>query len=511
MLLSTLVIDEGTKHQGDHLLWGMGTVQKDAWVNIQYDDGTTEQFVIEPDAALRDVDLNSREPDHPTAKAIMGLALGDNIGSRLPRKGKIVELKHKFVACLHYVLKHYEERFPTIPGFRAIAVDLERPDGLKEMLETLEARAASIRWAEEQYVNGQWPLGLLAERIGADTIEAAEGLAAQGLMLRVARGDVAERIAAERLIRANSRAGCVLDLLAFWTLWRLQAIDAVQLTCGDITLPQSVLDSLNKRRIKLEEAKERGLRTAHSDHGKIVIQEISADAIDSMLRDTNNAITWVERDARIAPMIVGDDVPEAFRNVLRSNKVSIFDSAILALQSPVLFISDDITTREFNLSCGGRGGVAIHNVFSVAFKARLINLDDYVKWSAYLRDAGHNYIGVMDYVLVRALQLDVETSGKPGPLYTSLISAIGGKIAEPNSHIRVCAESLRRIWLEPGVRSCRELATSLLLDRLVYERFDDYPAILQGLISLLGGYPTLRTHVISWARGHFLTQGMAGT
>ena len=131
-------------------------------------------------------------------------------------------------------MKRHEARFPGIVGFKSVSVDAERPGGLDELIAELKSRRDWVEQEEEQYRNGRWPLGVLAHRHGLDVIEVAAGLASQGLPLKVAVGNKAEREAAARAVRENTRKGCVLDLLAFWMAWRLQALDAIMSACGTI-------------------------------------------------------------------------------------------------------------------------------------------------------------------------------------------------------------------------------------------------------------------------------------
>ena len=149
------------------------------------------------------------------------------------------QIRHKYVARLHYVLEHHETQFPEILGFRRITVDFERAGGLDALIAQLKARHDWIQEEMNRYLNGPMQIGVFAHRIGMDTIEVGAGLASHGARLKVAAGNFEEREAADRAIRSNGRRGCVLDLLAFWTAWRIGALKAVRATCGPIHLPQS--------------------------------------------------------------------------------------------------------------------------------------------------------------------------------------------------------------------------------------------------------------------------------
>jgi cellulose synthase operon protein C len=151
-----------------------------------------------------------------------GLPVGANFINPVNGKsGKIQQILHKYVAKHHFVLAQHEARFPSVSAFRSLPIDVSTPEGLAPLLEELKAKHYWVEQEQENYQKGPWPLAILAHRLGCDTIEIAEGLAAQGIRLKVALGAEIERNAALSAITSNNLAGCVLDLHSFWTCWRL--------------------------------------------------------------------------------------------------------------------------------------------------------------------------------------------------------------------------------------------------------------------------------------------------
>jgi cellulose synthase operon protein C len=224
-------------------------------------------------------------------------------------------------------------------------------------------------------------------------------LASKGIPLKVAIGDEPERDAAEQAIWENARKGCVLDLLAFRTASQLRALDTIAATCGRIHLTQSVMDRLRSRREEIDQSAKEGLRWMRYDAGKLAVQEVAAE-------------------------VAGEDLPPELREHLRAGWSDIFDSVVLAIQTGVLLVTDDLPTREISRLVSGKGGAWLHPVFSVALNQRRIDFDTYVRWSAQLVDGGHNYIGITGPVLVRALHIDAEAGGAPRHLFKTLSKMI---------------------------------------------------------------------------------------
>lgn len=508
MTLSMLVLDEGRGDENQPRLWNATVVGPDAAVDLRYDDGTETFVVVEPDVRLRKLDPASWEPNHALVKAVTGLGTGARFAGPDGREGVIAQIRHKYVARLHYVLEHHEARFPEITGFRRVTVHVEQPGGLDGLIAQLKARRDWIQEEEEHYLNGPWPLGVLAHRLGMDTIEVGAGLASHGVRLKVAIGNAPEREAANQAVRINARQGCVLDLLAFWTAWRLEALGTIQATCGPIHLPQSVLDRLRARREQFNDSARDGLRSAGYNNGKIALTEVSADVIVGFRDDVDRAIAWAEANTTVSPLIAGDDLPAALREHLRSARSDLFDSLVLAIQTGGLLVTDDLPTREFSRLLGGSGGCWLHVLFGVALDWKHIDTDTYVRWSAHLVDAGHGYLGVSGPMLAYAARLDGSEGETPGYLFRTLSQMIGGKIAEPRSHVVACLTCLRDLWFDPTTLKYRQPVTGHLLRQLLRERVDDYAVMLRTLLTWVRDLPALTDYINAWMRGHFIADAV---
>lgn len=509
MTLSMLVLDEGRGSGDQPRLWTAGEVGRNAAVDLAYDDGSGAFFVVEPDVALRRLDPESWEPGHALVRAAMGLSAGARFVGPDGREGTIRQIRHKYVARLHYVLEHHEARFPEIMGVRRVMLDFEQPGGLDGLIAQLQERRDWIQEEESQYLNGPMPLGVFAHRVGMDTIEVASGLAGRA-RLKVAAGNLEEREAARRAVHANDRRGCVLDLLAFWTAWRLEALDAMRETCGPIQLPRSVLDRLRARREQLESSARDGHKTATYENGKIVLHEVLADVVVGLRDEVDRAITWAELNTNVLPVVATDDLPRPLRENLRLGRGDTFDQLVLAWQTNCLLITDDLPTRELDRAMGGNGGAWLHLVFGIALDGQHIDPDRYVRWSANLVDVGQNYLGVSGAVLAHAASLDAAAGNAPGYLFKALSEMIGGRTAEPTSHVQATIACLRELWQSETTASFRQPVTGHLLRQLIRDRTDDYAIILRTVIASARGLPLLREYSRAWLRGHFLFESVLG-
>lgn len=502
--LARLVLDEG---MGDALrprLWAAPAVAADTAIDLEFDDGGKLFFVVEPDPSLRKLDAEAWEPDHLLARALTGMPKEARFVAPDGRAGTIKVIRHKYVARLHYIMEHHESRFPEEREFRKITVTPGAPGGFDEMMAQLKARRDWFEQEQEQYVAGPWSMGVLAHRLGLDTIEVATGLASQGVRLKVALGNESERQAAVQAVRENSAGGCVLDLHAFWTAWRLQALGVIVATCGAVRVCQSTVDRLRLRRERLGASARDGHKSASYDDGRMAVQELAPEVVREWIEDIDRALAWLGAHATVCPLVVGDAIPAELRELISSGRTDIHDSLALAMQSGLLLVTDDRPLRELGYLLGHRRSSWTHFVLSAALERKRLDLDDYVRLTADLVDAGHDYIGVAGRDLARALLLDARSGNAPGRRFRSLSGTIGCRTAEPLSHIAAVVGCLSLLWDLREFSPHRKAATSLLMRQLLRWRHDDHGHIVRGMLQTFRGFPELSRFLLVWAQGHFI-------
>jgi len=501
MTLSGVVLDVG-KFKDDSR-WQCPTVGSDAAVDLLYSDGTKLFFVIEDNAELRSLDESSWEPSHKLAVAVRGLTAGSPFTGPDGRAGTVVQVRHKYVARLHYVLENYEQRFPTIFGVKRVPVDVEKEGGLDHMIAELQARRDYVEQEAERYSKGNWALEAFAKRIGADPIDAAHGLTATGRKLNVAVGTSDEVNGARASIVQNKKRGCVLDLATFWTAHRLGVLEALVETCGQVHLPQSVVDRLRHRRDRLEEATAEGVSSASLADGKFVVIKTPPEAIASAHQDLGLALQWIADRATVMPVELSDELPAELREVLRKDGDALFASLILAIQQKLIFITDDLPIRQIGQSLGAQC-TWLHMALRAAAETGLLAFDEYVRSSAELAMAGYNFLSVTGDVIAHAAMLDSNEGKSPGVRTVALAGLLGGKKADRHSHADVATRSLFRLWNDPRAESYRRPATSVVLRSLTRERVNDARDILNGIEHAAVGVPDLLEYIRAWRVGHFL-------
>lgn len=501
MALSSIVLWEG-RDVGE-ARWTIGEVALDAAVDLEFEDGEKRLFVVESDTELRRIDPDSVEPDHLLIKLFWGKKQGDEFETVDGRKGRIAAIRHKFVARFHYILEHHGDRFPDVAGFKRVTFNPDDPNPFESVTELAKSRREWIDEEQERWSKTAQPLALFARRMGADVIEVAQSVVQSGYKLKVADGNEPERALALQAIAANYKAGCTLDLLTFWTAWRLKSLDTIVAMCGKIHIPQSVMDSLRARRERFDEHSKEGLKTAGFDDGRLVVQEAAPEFMGEMRNDTHDAIRWLEANAEICPLVASENLPEEVRDHVRSAPTGILDSALIAFQTKTLLLSDDQFTRAYHGQFAGNVSAWTHIVLYAAYDRKLIALDDYVDLTANLVEAGHSYVGVTGEALAAAAGLDAADGGAPGYRFKQLASTIGGPTAERISHLRAVAEALDILWGDMDAIAYRQSVSGHLIRSLLRGR-SDYLEILRALMIVTRRHGYIREYILGWMRGHFI-------
>jgi cellulose synthase operon protein C len=244
---------------------------------------------------------------------------------------------------------------------------------------------------------------------------------------------------------------------------------------------------------------------------EVAIHEVPPEVVRGWRDDLDRAIAWLESSTTVCPLMASDQLPAALREHLRAGRTDIFDSVVLAMQKGVLLVTDDLPTREFSRLVGGRSGAWLHQVFRVAFDQKRIDFDTFIRWTAHLLDAGHSYIGVAGPALARSARMDAEAGEVPGDLFKTLSKVIGGRNAEPRSHVVACLGCLQELWSDAAATAFLQPATCLLLRQLIRERQGDYAVMLRAVLRYAQDLPQLVNYMHAWVRGHFLPSSTLGS
>lgn len=184
-------------------------------------------------------------------------------------------------------------------------------------------------------------------------------------------------------------------------------------------------------------------------------------------------------------------------------KASFFGEIYAASGTGRLLLVDDLFTRQVGKQMSV-SGAWLQPVLMIARVEGLMSAPDYAKAITDMIGAGMAFISVDPQTLMAAYALDRE-AGETGAGRRLDLAArsLGGRNADIVSHCRVAIEFLRVLWSGNRREFSKFAATSQVLRRLISERTNDYPAILNAVDHSIGG-SRFSEYLHGWARGHFL-------
>ena len=479
-------------------------VASDVLVEIDA-DGEVISFVIEPDAELRRLNGQAWAPSHPSAVAAEGKAVGEAVTLPDSEVGLIKSIRHKYVARMQEAFQTLHRRFPDNKSFQRLKVNPEVEGGLDKIYATAKSRADAVDAALGEYKAGRALLSMLALQLGATTVDVVEGMSFGGTALINATGSIEERHVAADAMAASLGKGFVIDTATFWCLWRLKALDAVIATFGQMHVASIIFDELGARREFLEPHATDGLQQLGYLAGRPTITETSAETIRQAIGEIDEAVAWLKANARVCPAHTPETIPDGIARSVGQMRFHFLDELFVAINQDLLLISDDQRLRAMSAEVGPIRSTWSQWALGMATDEKKASFDQYVDWSAKLVAMGHAYIGVMPKVLVRGLQMDLAegVARAQSGRFRWLVRALGGRAAEPVSHMRVLCGVIYILWRRTQFAEVREFATGLLLERLVVER-DDSAMLVNALGEIFDEKPDILNYIRGWLQGHFL-------
>jgi hypothetical protein len=206
----------------------------------------------------------------------------------------------------------------------------------------------------------------------------------------------------------------------------------------------------------------------------------------------------------VEPLLLDDRVPALLRDHIGNARTDMLHALTLSIQLDLLFLSDDLPTRQMRLSLAGNAGSPLHAALAVAGDKKLIDIRRYAELTAGLIEWGCDHVSVNHSVLLTALDLDLDAGEAPGKIFKTLIRMLGGKKADAQSHVLATAQFLAALWRYPKYENCRSQASSLILSRMIAGRAD-FKDMLGALLVLLRGIARPTDYVAGWVKGHFIT------
>lgn len=349
-------------------------------------------------------------------------------------------------------------------------------------------------------------LSMLALHLGDSPLAVLASMSPDGHKLINALGSIDERVVAQAALDNRSGGGAVIDLIAFWSLWRGGAMDAALELVGKVWVAASTQAQLEARRDELSDYTEEGLKQFGYFEGRPTLQETSASTIKAAIADLDAALAWLSANAEVHPVTIPDDLPDNLARAIQQLPVFLLDEIFIALERGALLVTDDQRLRALGGELGVSRAVWSQWLIHYAAQRKVLPWRAFVEASARMVLAGHAYVALSAQDLLEALRADMEDTGKPAWRYQALALCLGGPQAEAMSHLGIINLVITVLWRKPRFESVRMIATSILLRRLAVRR-PDAAELFAWVAMRHRTNLELMEYMRGWVRGHFLGQG----
>lgn len=478
----------------------------DSAIEIELPDSTTRHFTIEGLPENRKLDDASIPPNDPIAVALLGAAPGDEreVAGQLWR---VLKVKHKFLNLFEKVRDQFEGRFPYSDDIQRIQFDPKEEGGTDELMTRLRDRREGADESLNLYSERRLPLGFLRIRNGADFAAAIAAAASSQSGWRVEGGDPASVERDRVKILSAVERGILVDIFAFWAALKSDALDTLlKVADGRVSISQTTLDLLVRRADHLREFSESGLKTVgYTDDGRINAAEVPADEIRRQLEEVTGAIDWLRQHTTVLPARIGEDFPADLRRLTSRMHLDVFDDAIAAASANLLLISDDLHLRELLTAYGSNDSCSFYSLVQFSLWDGRVDHQEYVEIYAKLQRMGQDYIGVNNVALAVAARIDLTAGSSEFPTLRDALRGLGGKNADPRSHLRVAGGFINTLWNSSDFGGVKERLTGLVLENLLRDRTEDATMFLSVLASVRWKSSSTVSYILGWARGHFIS------
>ena len=473
-------------------------VAAECWVKIQNGSGETDDFVIDAGPSFFGIDV--RSPEHPSAKRVLGLKVGDEFdvdkGPMPAERWKVVGIKSRFLHLLHVAMERFEQKFPDAKGMWRFTVKDNDVSGMLDMIcqlsEANQERAKS-------YTEGGLPLAFVARMMGGDAASFAQYVRSLGGNIVTCTGRDDEFAAAGKLAIDARGQGAALDFYTAWVAAEIGILDTLHSWFGRLVTPQSTIEEIDSLIAREEEGLGGRMMTVVWRDGQFYRHEVTDEFVASQVAALRAIKDAILANCEVVNSLLPNDLSDLALQILNLFGGHSLDSVYLARSEKMILLSDDLRYREIARMDVRVPGLWLQTALSAALQANAVERPKVTE--AYVRLAARRH----DHVRLDSRTLrDVYDRCGDSDLreFDVITDFIGGRQADMRSHTMVTGQFLAGLWNEPVIVLKAKAATGLLLNKLLRHRQREWFVWL-ALLLFISGNAFVR-YVEDWLKGHFL-------
>jgi tetratricopeptide (TPR) repeat protein len=425
------------------------------------------------------------------------ITLQNYIGAKLE---KISWIKSIFIDALHRSFDYFEERFPNTEGMMRFDINSNLDDPLKDIREFMKARSENGLYLLDMYRSKGIPLSFVAILSGNDLIDTWRALKGLNYQFLVCNGSSNERDEVQEKIKNYNKHGCILDAITLSLIRSLEVENAVTSVCGQMYIPQSVMDYLTSRHmIKTQNiGKEMGSMVWQKD--RLVFENYSQDYLKGFAEECEKELHWAKRNILIASSIPKFDLSKEDRLMREKLGNVICDIAFAANGNNLIILSEDMGYRKWVSERFNIPAIWLQPVLMIARSEGYITNEKYFEAINQLVYMGHTYVSLDSDCLMYQAQKDNFSVTKN---LSQLLEMVGGENADFITNTGVLSDFINKL--------CGKCYDEFKLGRILGEIFstfskgrkEDLRTIVLYItqnVTLKGNF--VRKYSLDWLVGH---------
>ena len=457
------------RNQGDDVWLNATQANVDTAICVEDESGKRIWYVIE-DREDVEIDRNEIQPSHQIAQQLLGKSVGEEIVLRDSflgkKKGKIVEIKSKYVhACLDS-MENFETRFPDASGLHHLTIQgLDSDDQeyvwqqLEPILQQVRNLSEGIDNAKDIYKKGKITIGALANAVNEHSIDIWGSLICEeDVGIRCCGGNKREREVALKLLQ-NQNITLVVDLITLMNIYVLEVHDIVVETFGKLGIAQSTIDDIQQKIYEIQGMQRRSLMTVGYEGGQYIRREIT--------EYLENLLVWIRENCEVLPVsAVGNMDREQREKREKLLGKSFHDTVLLASETDKLLWSDESMLRLLAKKEYNADGIWTQIVLMKCQELNKLDNSVYQKKVIHLVLSNYRHTAINGDTLIEAArqsewQLDL-------PL-DRVLKTLSGKYCD-DSAIGVAVNFFYQLWREPFMPYSNSTLIFAVLDAITEER-----------------------------------------
>lgn len=477
-------------------------------VHLKHNGETEVILIVDDDLPL---ERNEVRPDDDRATRLLGRRKGDSVtwkkGAYEELTYKIADVQSVYVFAFQETLNKFSTWFPEHGAIERIEI---RENDFTSILLAVDRRHELAVRAEQLYASESVTLGMLAEVLDVSVIDVWGGLVSSRDRRIIAASGATDDIERQRQLVASQDA-IVLNISSILTLAHMELLQRVRDRYEQVLVAQETLDIINEH-LATKYSGAKASTVMGKEEGRYVYEDITQEALEKGKRFLERTRDFLPDRCDVVPateaLAVGKERFEELSGLVGREAVS---SILVAKERGVPLVADDLRLRLLASTEWQVAGAWTQDLLWDMKTHKLLSEDQYQEAVIKLLVSNLFFVSVTAEDVMQQIRAD---EMKPTPRNAFVLERVLGPDCSEESALRVGADVMRAVWLEPSLYEHKLMILDLILNSLtsrrplerVLARFD---AALQTRFALMvPALQAIRENIRIWTTQRRFRQGL---